>query len=67
MNLIFKFSCSWLFALFLALGLTVTSCTEEEPELYGNVHGYVSDETTGEPIQTASVTINPGEENGHRQ
>ena len=43
MNPIFKFSCSWLFALFLALGLTATSCTEEEPELYGNVHGYVSD------------------------
>lgn len=60
MNPIFKFSCSWLFALFLALGLTATSCTEEEPELYGNVHGYVSDEATGEPIRTASVTINPG-------
>ena len=46
--------------MFLALGLTATSCTEEEPELYGNVHGYVSDEATGEPIRTASVTINPG-------
>lgn len=60
MNTIFKFSCLWLSALLLALGLTVTSCTEEEPELYGNVHGYVSDEATGEPIRTASVTINPG-------
>lgn len=36
------------------------SCTENEPDVFGNVHGYVSDEATGEPIRTASVTINPG-------
>lgn len=36
------------------------ACTEEEVDVFGNVHGYVSDEATGEPIRTASVTINPG-------
>lgn len=46
----------WLFL----LGLTTMSCTEDDPELYGNVYGFVADEATGEPIQTASVTINPG-------
>lgn len=38
----------------------ISSCTEDEAEVNGNVHGYVSDETTGEPIRTASVTLNPG-------
>lgn len=43
----------------LFCGVT-SSCTEDEAEVNGNVHGYVSDETTGEPIRTASVTLNPG-------
>ncbi len=46
--------------LLLSLVCGLAACTEEEPDLFGNVHGYVSDEETGEPIRTASVTINPG-------
>ncbi|WP_455634265.1 carboxypeptidase regulatory-like domain-containing protein [Parabacteroides sp.] len=46
--------------LLLSLVCGLAACTEEEPDLFGNVHGYVSDEATGEPIRTASVTINPG-------
>lgn len=53
------------FTLFLLLPLLLAagglfSCTEDEPNVFGNVHGYVSDEATGEPMRTASVTINPG-------
>lgn len=53
------FTSRLLFALLLLAG-GLSSCTENKPDVFGSIHGYVADETTGEPIQTASVTINPG-------
>ncbi len=48
------FICTLLFAAALAV-----NCTEDEPVLFGDIYGTVTDVDTGEPIRNAEVVLSP--------
>lgn len=48
------FLCVFLFITSLFIG-----CTEEEPNLFGDVYGIITNYQTGEPVRNASVVLSP--------
>ena len=40
--------------------LVTASCAKDEVDLTGSVYGKVTDAFTGEPLQSAMVTLTPG-------
>ncbi len=48
----------YLFSIIIVLALA--SCAKTEPDIFGRIHGIVTDAESGEPIRTASVTLTGG-------
>lgn len=51
--------CKFFIGITLFSGLYFISCTEDEPEVFGNIHGFVSDASTRQHLSGASVSLNP--------
>lgn len=47
---------------FFLLLLLVTACTGNDYDVYSTIYGVVSDASTGEPIESATVQLSPGGE-----